>query len=54
MHNPKQPKYKEGFDVVVEHPDSLQEPFTWKKPQTVFVHSMSDLFHKDISIEFVK
>lgn len=54
MHNPKQPKYKAGFDVVVEHPDSLQEPFTWKKPQTVFVNSMSDLFHKDISLEFIK
>lgn len=54
MHNPKQPKYKMGFDVVVEHPDSLQEPLDWKKPQTVFVNSMSDLFHKDISLEFIK
>ena len=54
MHNPKQPKYKMGFDVVVEHPSTLLEPFTWKKPTTVFVNSMSDLFHKDISLEFIK
>ena len=54
MHNPNQPKYKAGFDVVVEHPSSLLEPFTWKKPTTVFVNSMSDLFHKDISLDFIK
>lgn len=52
--NPNLPKYKRGFDVVVEHTYTLSEPLTWKKPCTVFVNSMSDLFHKDISLDFIK
>lgn len=54
MHNPNFTKYRKGFDVVVEHPDTLLEPFKWKSPRTVFVNSMSDLFHKDISLEYIK
>lgn len=27
------------------HPKSLLQPYSWKKPATVFVNSMSDLFH---------
>jgi|GEM_PF-112536 protein gp37 len=54
MHNSKQPKYKSGFNVVVEHDSSLQEPATWNGPLTVFVNSMSDLFHKDVSLDFIK
>ena len=54
MHNPKQIKYKLGFNTVVEHADSLLDPYTWNKPQTVFVNSMSDLFHKDVSLDFIK
>jgi protein gp37 len=54
MYNPRQPKYRAGFDVVVEHHSSLLEPFTWTKPCTVFVNSMSDLFHKDVSLDFIK
>jgi protein gp37 len=33
-----------GFGVAV-HPDTLDEPLRWRKPRTVFVDSMSDLFH---------
>ena len=55
MHNSRLPKYKAGFDVVVEHPETLLEPALWKeKGQTVFVNSMSDLFHKDVSLNFIK
>jgi len=49
-----QQKYKEGFDVLVEHNNSLEEPFKWREPKTVFVNSMSDLFHKDVTLEFLK
>lgn len=45
-------KYKNGFKVSV-HPDCLEEPLAWKKPKTIFVCSMSDLFHKDVPFEFV-
>lgn len=33
--------------------DALAEPYRWRKPRRVFVNSMSDLFHKDVSFEFV-
>jgi len=46
-------KYKDGFKVRI-HPDTLNIPFTWKKSKVVFVNSMSDLFHPDVPIEFIK
>jgi protein gp37 len=49
-----QERYKLGFNVVVEHEDILNEPYTWKKPTTVFVNSMSDMFHRDISDDFIR
>jgi protein gp37 len=49
-----QDRYKMGFDIVVEHEDALKEPYSWKSPTTVFVNSMSDLFHRDISDEFLR
>jgi protein gp37 len=52
--NSNSPKYKQGFDIVVEHAYTLDEPLKWNKPCTVFVNSMSDLFHKDISLDFIK
>jgi protein gp37 len=33
--------------------DALSKPFSWKKPTTVFVNSMSDLFHKDVPTWFI-
>ena len=54
MHNPKLPKYSKGFDVFVQHEDTLSTPFKWKKPQVVFVNSMSDLFHKDVTLDFLQ
>ena len=48
-----QEKYKNGFKITV-HPESLLTPYDWKKPKTVFVNSMSDLFHKDIPLSFIK
>lgn len=46
-------KYKDGFKIRV-HPESLNIPFTWKKPKVVFVNSMSDLFHDEIPLDFIK
>lgn len=34
-------------------PTLLQEPFRWKKPQRIFVNSMSDLFHGQVPFAFV-
>lgn len=41
-----------GFGVSM-HPDTLTEPFKWRKPRKVFVNSMSDLFHKEINDGFI-
>lgn len=46
-------KYKDNFKVR-EHPSELKTPYAWKKSKMVFVNSMSDLFHKDISLNFIK
>lgn len=42
-----------GFGVAV-HPASLELPYQWSKPRTVFVNSMSDLFHAKVPIAFVR
>jgi protein gp37 len=34
-------------------PEMLVDPMTWSKPTTVFVNSMSDLFHPDVPDEFI-
>lgn len=42
-----------GFGITV-HPKSLAQPYGWKKPVTVFVNSMSDLFHAKVPLAFVQ
>lgn len=42
-----------GFGVAI-HEDSLTIPFRWKQPRTVFVNSMSDLFHAKVPVGFVR
>lgn len=46
-------KYKDGF-AVRTHPESLAIPYTWKKSKTVFVNSMSDLFHPEVPLDFIQ
>ena len=48
-----QPNYRNGFEVTL-HPDALSLPLSWKKPQTIFVNSMSDLFHEDVPLTFIQ
>lgn len=48
-----QPNYANGFELTL-HEHMVELPLQWKKPQTIFVNSMSDLFHKDVPIEFVQ
>jgi protein gp37 len=47
-------KYEGGFKEVRVHEDSLAIPYTWKKPKVVFVNSMSDLFHKNVPLDFIQ
>ncbi len=47
------PKYKDGFKIRT-HEDQLGIPYAWKRSKVVFVNSMSDLFHDDIPLDFIK
>jgi protein gp37 len=47
------PSYSYGFNVTL-HDNLLSLPLSWKKPQHIFVNSMSDLFHKNVPIEFLQ
>ena len=47
------PKYENGFQLTL-HEDSINDPYTWKKPKLVFVNSMSDFLHKDVPLEFIQ
>jgi protein gp37 len=47
-----QANYQNGFQVTC-HEQALELPLQWRKPHTIFVNSMSDLFHEDVPDEFV-
>ena len=38
---------------IVPVPEHLKDPIGWKRPRMIFVNSMSDLFHENLSFEFV-
>lgn len=46
-------RYENGFELTT-HEDALDLPLKWKKPQRIFVNSMSDLFHKDVPLSFIQ
>ena len=43
----------EPFSAVILHEDRLDQPRRWRKPRTIFVCSMSDLFHENVPYNFV-
>jgi len=45
--------YRNGFEVTI-HEDALDLPLRWKRPQTIFVNSMSDLYHRDVPLSFIQ
>lgn len=47
-----QKNYVNGFELAL-HPHALELPLSWKKPQTVFVNSMSDLFLDEVPADFI-
>jgi protein gp37 len=48
-----QKNYTKGFSLSL-HQNVLRNPVKWKKPQRIFVNSMSDLFHEEIPFSFVQ
>jgi protein gp37 len=49
-----QPKYYNGFDKVVCHESEILKPYQWKKGRMIFVNSMSDTFHADVTNLFIQ
>ena len=47
-----QRNYANGFDLTL-HNRMLEKPLSWRKPQLIFVNSMSDLFHDEVPVEFI-
>jgi protein gp37 len=45
--------YEQGFDLRLV-PEKLSEPLKWATPKTIFVNSMSDLFHEDVPDSYVE
>jgi protein gp37 len=48
-----QPNYKNGFELTLQ-PQMLELPLQWKRPQSIFVNSMSDLFHDGVPLTYVQ
>jgi protein gp37 len=48
-----QENYRNGFALTLQ-PHMLELPLRWKKPQTIFVNSMSDLFHEDVPLSYIQ
>ena len=52
LHAMRNRRYENGFKVTL-HEDLVDVPRRWKAPRTIFVNSMSDLFHDVVPIEFI-
>ena len=46
------PNYVNGFEISI-HENALDLPLRWRRPQTIFVNSMSDLFHEKVTEQFI-
>jgi protein gp37 len=45
--------FEQGFDLRLV-PEKVKEPLHWKRPQRIFVNSMSDLFHDDVPLPYIQ
>jgi protein gp37 len=48
-----QENYRNGFKLTLQ-PHMLELPLRWKRPQTIFVNSMSDLFHEEVPLDYIQ
>jgi protein gp37 len=48
----RQANYRNGFQLTLQ-PQMLELPSSWRSPRKIFVNSMSDLFHKDVPLEYI-
>lgn len=52
LHAMGQRNYANGFELTLQE-HALELPLRWTKPQTIFVNSMSDLFHRDVPESYI-
>ena len=45
--------YRNEFEVTLQ-PHMLEVPLRWRRPRTIFVNSMSDLFHRKVPLKYIK
>src|SRR5262249_672660 len=48
-----QERYRDGFKLTLQE-DLAELPLKWKTPKMIFVHSMSDLFHVDVPLDYIQ
>jgi protein gp37 len=48
-----QSNYEKGFELSL-HERAIELPLKWIKPHRIFVNSMSDLFHKQVPVDFIQ
>ncbi|MBC7965537.1 MAG: phage Gp37/Gp68 family protein [Fuerstia sp.] len=48
-----QERYRNAFKLTLQ-PEAIEAPLHWRKPRVIFVNSMSDLFHVDVPLEYIK
>ena len=53
LHAMGQPNYSNGFALTLQ-PHMLDKPLSWRKPQIIFVNSMSDLFHDNVPLSYIQ
>ncbi|MCK6473827.1 MAG: phage Gp37/Gp68 family protein [Planctomycetes bacterium] len=46
-------QYRNGFELTLQ-PEALDLPRRWRKPRTIFVNSMSDLFHDGVPLSYIR
>lgn len=46
-------RYQNGFKTTL-HEDLVDLPKRWREPRLIFVNSMSDLFHEEVPLDFIK
>lgn len=45
--------FPNGFALTL-HRERIEEPLRWRTPNRIFVNSMSDLFHEEVPLTFLK
>lgn len=53
LHAMGQSRYRNGFSVTLQ-PDLLTQPDRWISARTIFVNSMSDLFHQKVPLDYIE